>query len=207
MIECHGYDEKRLTERHIKALFISPRNNKASQISLFEATDCHWFCYATEFEKTAQILLAERPMRSWVALTIQETLNPEIVPVIPYTKSYEEARDDPCLVLHSSGSTGTPKPIIIAQQLLCQVDAYHNYAEWEGHQFFTKTMMDISDLDLTTSKSKHICTGPWFNGVKSVTDIGRSPAQCRCFMLLVPSWCSARVYTGKSRPLCTDRIP
>jgi acyl-CoA synthetase (AMP-forming)/AMP-acid ligase II len=42
------------------------------------------------------------PLDDWIASYIEP---------FPFTKGYEEAKDDPIIVLHSSGSTGNPKPI------------------------------------------------------------------------------------------------
>jgi hypothetical protein len=137
-----------------KALFISPRNSTAGQLSLFEATDCKWLSYAIEFEKLAQSLVAERPMQSFLVGPTNELLNREVVAVIPYDKSYSKARLEPCVVLHTSGSTGIPKPIIVRNELICQMDAIHKYAEWEGYEYVFKVMADGSKLDLISSKLK-----------------------------------------------------
>lgn len=40
----------------------------------------------------------------------------------PFTKSFEEARFHPVLVLHSSGSTGAPKPITQTHQYFANCD-------------------------------------------------------------------------------------
>lgn len=68
-------------------------------------------------------LLAHRPMR---VIEIPETnalLTPEPVAAYPYTKSFDDAADDPFCVLHTSGSTGLPKPIIWKNSLFGTLDA------------------------------------------------------------------------------------
>lgn len=47
----------------------------------------------------------------------------EPVPYL-YTKTYDEAKLDPWVILHTSGSTGTPKPIIQAHATYSALDAF-----------------------------------------------------------------------------------
>ena len=50
----------------------------------------------------------------------------------PYEKTFEQARSEPCLVLHTSGSTGMPKPIIIKNGWFTPTDAFHNLPQLAG---------------------------------------------------------------------------
>jgi acyl-coenzyme A synthetase/AMP-(fatty) acid ligase len=43
--------------------------------------------------------------------SIHDLLNGKTSPY-PFTKTFEEAKHEPFLVLHTSGSTGMPKPIL-----------------------------------------------------------------------------------------------
>ncbi|KAI0483351.1 hypothetical protein GGR56DRAFT_686675 [Xylariaceae sp. FL0804] len=47
----------------------------------------------------------------------------------PYEKTFEEARNEPVVVLHSSGSTGLPKPITLTHGSLAVLDNDHNLSE------------------------------------------------------------------------------
>ncbi|KAK5634975.1 hypothetical protein RRF57_010687 [Xylaria bambusicola] len=43
--------------------------------------------------------------------------------VIPYTKTFEEVKNDPFCILHTSGSTGIPKPVPITYGSYGSMDA------------------------------------------------------------------------------------
>lgn len=90
-------------------LFLSPRNNLEGHINVLEGVDCHVFLRAHETDIGS--ILDSRPMRSEFVPDLSYFLNPCSVPIYPYSKSFEEARMDPALVLHTTGSTGLPKPI------------------------------------------------------------------------------------------------
>jgi len=101
-----------------KILFISPRNQVTQNQSMLVGTDCKALFYAQELAPTAQIL-KERLTR----LTIQRVQSlGEILQTSDHThqyifeKSFEEARDDPCLILHSSGSTGSSTPFVVTEE-------------------------------------------------------------------------------------------
>lgn len=54
---------------------------------------------------------------------LHELLDTESTEAFPYTKSFEEAIDDPFCFLHTSGSTGLPKPIPWSHGLIGTMDA------------------------------------------------------------------------------------
>ena len=64
----------------------------------------------------------------------------------PYSKSFDEARLEPLMVLHTSGSTGIPKPIAMAHGTLATIDAYRKLPSmgekeciglsWKGTRLF-----------------------------------------------------------------------
>ena len=51
-------------------------------------------------------------------------LNAEQAPLYLFEKTYDEARLDPFVVLHTSGSTGLPKPVVVAHGTMSVSDAY-----------------------------------------------------------------------------------
>jgi acyl-CoA synthetase (AMP-forming)/AMP-acid ligase II len=133
-------------------LFISPRNNKESQLSLFDATDCKWIFYASENVNMVQPWLQERNIKSAVVDQVDTLIADEKVPHVSYSKDFEEARWDPYMVLHTSGSTGTPKPIICRHGMIALADYYHYHATWCGYTHIGKAYSDRAERTLLTSK-------------------------------------------------------
>ncbi|KAK7186799.1 thioester reductase domain-containing protein [Paraphaeosphaeria sporulosa] len=91
-------------------LFLSPRNNLEAHINVLKGVNCQVFLQAQDMDIDA--ILDARPMKTGVVPELGELLHSES-PVLeyPYTKPFQEARNDPALVLHTTGSTGLPKPI------------------------------------------------------------------------------------------------
>ena len=72
-------------------------------------SECKALFYAEELAAGAVPLKDIRPemiVKSVLSL-IEMLETPEDTGHYPYDKSFEEARDEPCLILHSSGSTGS----------------------------------------------------------------------------------------------------
>ena len=71
-------------------------------------------------------ILSSRSIRHFEMPELNELLDDEVVPQYPYEKTFEEARLDPYLALHTSGSTGLPKPIILNHAFVAAIDATLN---------------------------------------------------------------------------------
>lgn len=53
-----------------------------------------------------------------------------------YTKSFQESRWDPFVVLHTNGSTGTPKPVIARHDSAAISDGFQALPEYQGTRYF-----------------------------------------------------------------------
>ena len=107
-----------------KALLPSSRNPTPQNISLLQQTGCTKFFHSLELTSLAKEL--QRSFENELLQTVEladfdHWLNQYENPY-PFTKSFEEARFDPILVLHSSGSTGAPKPITQTHQYFANCD-------------------------------------------------------------------------------------
>lgn len=122
-----------------QAFFPSPRNTIEGQLSLLQATDCHYFWYGEGYFPVLQKILAQRQLQVSQVPSAKEWLEATPNP-FPYNYSAHETRSHPWIALHTSGSTGIPKPMLVSQanlQLLSKLrhisDKHNNaslYTAW-----------------------------------------------------------------------------
>ncbi|KAK7745063.1 putative NRPS-like protein biosynthetic cluster [Cytospora paraplurivora] len=94
----------------------SPRNSPAAHRALFDRVQCRTFLTTDPLPPPAgAILNAVKPLQHLTVPSLEELLNKENKPYV-LSKTYQELRDDPFVVMHTSGSTGLPKPIIWTQE-------------------------------------------------------------------------------------------
>ncbi|KAF5541105.1 nonribosomal peptide synthetase [Fusarium mexicanum] len=117
-----------------KALFISPRNTPAVQLSLFQATDCRYLYTTESFKSVMQPCLDQRTMEVAMIESIDHLLSATPTP-FPYSRTIEQARWDPLVVLHTSGSTGVPKPVFLKQGILYAFEEYLNLPKFHGSSY------------------------------------------------------------------------
>ncbi|KAI1774063.1 acetyl-CoA synthetase-like protein [Hypoxylon cercidicola] len=116
-----------------KLLLLSPRNAPSTNSSLMEQTGCSKLLYAAEVAPIVQRMGAASSLRSEVIPTFEEMLSTSPVSY-PYTKSFEDAKNDPVVVLHSSGSTGIPRPITMTHGTFAAFDNEHNLPRVPGRK-------------------------------------------------------------------------
>ncbi|KAK2061525.1 thioester reductase domain-containing protein [Colletotrichum caudatum] len=122
-----------------QALLVSPRNSFEGQMNLLEKTACRIIYYASSFADVVRPLLEERPMDAVAVASADDWLPDDDdddgeVPHVPYDKTFEEARRDPVVVLHTSGSTGLPKPIVARAGMVAIGDAFHTIGHFRGSE-------------------------------------------------------------------------
>ncbi|KAI1370978.1 acetyl-CoA synthetase-like protein [Hypoxylon crocopeplum] len=117
-----------------KLLLPSPRNPPLTNISLMNQTGSTKVLHTVEVAPIMKHLL-----------DLEHTIHAQTVPSFdemmmsspkhyPYLKSFDEARNDPIVVLHSSGSTGLPKPITMTHGSFATLDNEHNLASVPGRK-------------------------------------------------------------------------
>ncbi|KAL1967402.1 hypothetical protein VTN77DRAFT_3187 [Rasamsonia byssochlamydoides] len=120
-----------------KVLFSSLLCGLEAHIHLVKATDCHTFlCAPSLLPLVEQIKEHQSPSRHVIVPELQDWLpeedDDEEQPCYPYTKTWDDAKDDPCLIVHTSGSTGLPKIVTYTNRMLGSVDHYRNLPPVNG---------------------------------------------------------------------------
>ncbi|KAJ5153223.1 uncharacterized protein N7482_009701 [Penicillium canariense] len=107
------------------ALFLSPKNNTDGILAVLTATDCNIWVDPVDTSPVPVVkdVLQKRPMKSLQLPMLHELLDAESTEAFPYTKSFDDAINDPFCYLHTSGSTGLPKPIPWSHGLIGTMDA------------------------------------------------------------------------------------
>ncbi|TGO16657.1 hypothetical protein BTUL_0025g00110 [Botrytis tulipae] len=104
--------------------FNPPQNGLEGHITLLESLKCKILLVPEKLLAITQSLLSKRQMRTLRIQNLQHLLSESSVTSYPYTKTFEQAKHEPFVVLHTSGSTGTQKPIILIHDTISQHDTF-----------------------------------------------------------------------------------
>ncbi|MCJ1251933.1 hypothetical protein MMC30_009171 [Trapelia coarctata] len=96
---------------NMKMLYLSPRNSLEGQLHILEHAKCSVFASPLVQLAGVSAILSSRSMHQLIIPELEELLNGPLVPARPFTKTFEEIRHQPIVILHSSGSTSLPKPV------------------------------------------------------------------------------------------------
>jgi acyl-CoA synthetase (AMP-forming)/AMP-acid ligase II len=99
-------------------------------------------------------------------------LNDEYGPTYHYSKSWDEAKDDPVVVFHTSGSTGLPKIVRLTNRMVNLLDVQRDLPDIEGR---LTTTWDAADRRIYVTipifhVSQKMCNTPV--GLTSTANIG-----------------------------------
>lgn len=122
-------------------MLLSPRNSVDGHLAVIEKCGCDlWILPSTRTGHVDEVL-ERRSMKIVHLPELLYFLNNVAIQSYVYSKTFDEARQDPFVVLHTSGSTGLPKPVIITNGCLATPDAHHLLPAIEGRltqaQYFT----------------------------------------------------------------------
>lgn len=147
--------------RQPQALFLSPKNNTEGALAVLEATKCSIWATAGEVSPVPLVkeILRQRPMDELQLPLLDELLDADSVAPFPYTKSFEEAVDEPFCFLHTSGSTGVPKPIPWSHGLIGTMDAVRLLPPVDGDDNLLPWTSDWRSGDTIYSSfpMSHVC--------------------------------------------------
>ncbi|KAI0520766.1 transferase family protein [Xylaria bambusicola] len=106
-------------------LNMSPKNSTEGTLAVLEATKCNVWVSAGDAAPIPLVndVLQKRPMKALQLASLDDLLNAVSVEPFPYTKTFEEAVNEPFCFLHTSGTTGIPKPIPWSHGLIGTMDA------------------------------------------------------------------------------------
>ena len=74
----------------------------------------------------------------------------------PYNKTFDEAKHDPCFIIHTSGSTGMPKPVVCTHWSIDTADNHHKVPNLDGRPTLWASVLD--------GRKRNYCGWPLFNG-------------------------------------------
>lgn len=148
--------------------YSSPRNRPEVQISLLDKLQCSILFTPEEESETTLAVLAGRPhMRKHFLPTLASLLSPDSpVEPYPYTKTFEDARADPYVTLHSSGSTGTPKILLLKQGSAAAHDAFQLFPSQGGTPWFVSSWTGkrvLTNFPWVHAGGAHIISAGLFN--------------------------------------------
>ncbi|CAG8951144.1 hypothetical protein HYFRA_00006542 [Hymenoscyphus fraxineus] len=94
-----------------KLFLSSPRNSSTAHAHLFSSLGCKTLIVTDPTSPMFASAISSQDLNVLKVPGIHELLDGQTRPY-PYNKTWEEAKDDPLLALHTSGSTGIPKALI-----------------------------------------------------------------------------------------------
>ncbi|TGO65714.1 hypothetical protein BCON_0001g00280 [Botryotinia convoluta] len=101
-----------------KILLVSPYNSNEGNISLFNALDCHVLANTNQVPLRIPVLLNSMPkLRTITVPNVNELLD-KSYKHFPFSKTFNEAKNEPLVCLHTSGTTGLPKPVIYSHDFV-----------------------------------------------------------------------------------------
>lgn len=101
-----------------KILLPLPSNTQEAQVELLEATACKFVIAPKEMQAQWYGVRQAIPrLKSLIITSFDDLIDGTVVAHYPYSKTYDEGKNDPLHIAHTSGTTGNPKPIVYTQRM------------------------------------------------------------------------------------------
>lgn len=140
---CHNLLLIGAVKAGYKMLFVSPLYSSEAQVRLMKAVDCKAILTSSIITPMSEIVerVAEKHGNIEVYQVPMTThfLDGEYQP-FPYKKTFEEAHNEPLVVLHTSGTTGFPKPVIWTHDWAASFALQRYLEPPEGYESFDRLL-------------------------------------------------------------------
>ncbi|KAI9645908.1 hypothetical protein NHQ30_005345 [Ciborinia camelliae] len=144
-----------------KVLFPSPRNPPATNASLLEQTQCSIVLHAEEVGPIVKQLHSVRTEIRCLAIpSFQTILEGDGRSFFYEGQTFQEAKNNPIVVLHSSGSTGIPKPITMTHGTFAVLDNERNISGVSGRRKRDFSVWDFQGVNPTFTEASSPVLGP-----------------------------------------------
>ncbi|KAI9641883.1 hypothetical protein NHQ30_009750 [Ciborinia camelliae] len=122
-----GKDFKSAIKTGHKLFVPSPRNSLEAHVKLLKDYRCESFLFAEDSPSSRKILNGiqnEVELETLAVPTLDYFFHPSFdIPHYQYTATFDEAKFQPFVAMHTSGTTGIPKPVIVPQGVITSLDA------------------------------------------------------------------------------------
>ncbi|OBT53428.1 hypothetical protein VE04_06668 [Pseudogymnoascus sp. 24MN13] len=137
-------------------LLPSPKNALPNTASLLEETKCSMVFYSGNCkEQCVQLKGLVAGLQIVDVPDLDEMINTPSKPY-PYNKTWEEAKDDVVMIVHTSGSTGAPRPIYYTNKVLAFPDASYRNPSIPGR-------MSLSLYSMIAKNKPFLSSTPFFH--------------------------------------------
>ena len=99
-------------------------------MALLQSTNCN--VLINPVETKVDHILSKKDMRHFNVEGLTEFLRGDFTERYEYKKTFEEAAQDPFIIVHTSGSTGLPKPITLYHGGVATIDNQHLIPSLDG---------------------------------------------------------------------------
>ena len=130
-----------------KVLLPSPRNPIATNISLMEQTQSSHIVHSKELTPLVDGICAAKTDLKRMAINSLDELLEAQTETFPFNLTFDQAVDQPIVVLHSSGSTGLPKPVTMTHGTFAVLDNDRNFPSVPGRKNHDFTVWDFDTPD------------------------------------------------------------